>query len=55
VFKITTSGQESVISFMGNGLGSDPYSSLVNLGGTLYGTAKSGGQFKGGSVFKVTP
>jgi uncharacterized repeat protein (TIGR03803 family) len=62
IFKITTSGTETVIySFKGgSGDGAYPYAGLVNVNGTLYGTTENGGG-KGcynhegcGTVFAVT-
>jgi len=59
VFKITTSGQESVLySFAGAGAGDGayPYSGLVfDKDGNLYGTTAEGGTHSGGAVFEVTP
>jgi len=49
VFKITTSGAESVVySFEGGSAGYDPQARLLNVKGTLYGTTLD-------TVFKVTP
>lgn len=57
IYKVTTSGKEQVLhSFSGAAPdGSDPLAGLVNLNGTLYGTAFYGGKFGGGIVFKITP
>jgi uncharacterized repeat protein (TIGR03803 family) len=56
VFKITTSGTESVIyRFAGGSDGSDPGSALTNVNGILYGTTFHGGDAKGdGTVFEIT-
>ncbi len=55
VFKITTSGTESVIySFAGGSDGAHPYAGLTNVAGTLYGTTQFGGASSDGTVFKVT-
>jgi uncharacterized repeat protein (TIGR03803 family) len=35
--------------------GDEPYSSLLYVGGTLYGTTNSGGAYDGGSVFSIDP
>lgn len=59
VFKITTSGKETVLhSFGGPGSrdGADPFAGLVDVNGTLYGTTYYGnasGVY--GTVFAVTP
>lgn len=60
VFEVTPSGAEKVIyRFMGGSDGAGPEGSLVNVGGTLYGTTSFGGSGCGGSgcgtVFAVTP
>lgn len=34
---------------------SEPNASLINVGGTLYGTSRSGGLYNNGTVFKVDP
>ncbi|HLY01791.1 MAG TPA: choice-of-anchor tandem repeat GloVer-containing protein [Candidatus Cybelea sp.] len=58
VFKITTSGRETVLhSFeggSGNSDGYDPVAGLLNVGGTLYGTTYYGGAKGDGTVFKIT-
>ena len=55
-FSITPSGAETLLySFKGgSGDGEDPYAGLLNVKGTLYGTAKSGGARDDGTVFKIT-
>src|SRR5712671_4648084 len=40
-------------SFTGKNDGADPEASLVILGGTLYGTAYSGGSSNDGTVFRL--
>jgi uncharacterized repeat protein (TIGR03803 family) len=66
VFAITTSGKERVLYRFrggpgsgGSGDGSEPYASLLNVGGTLYGTTTIGGRsrygFCCGTVFALTP
>jgi uncharacterized repeat protein (TIGR03803 family) len=57
VFKITTSGAESVIhSFKGATDGFSPGADLINVNGTLYGTTEQGGASGGyGTVFSITP
>jgi uncharacterized repeat protein (TIGR03803 family) len=62
VFRISTSGKEKVLySFQSFevGDGANPVASLVDLGGTLYGTTEDGGQYvynqlSGGTVFSVS-
>ncbi len=58
VFKVTPSGVESVVySFKGAtaGDGAYPVASLINVGGTLYGTTEQGGASGYGTVFAVKP
>jgi uncharacterized repeat protein (TIGR03803 family) len=63
VFKVTTSGTESVIyRFAGGSDGEEPQASLTNVDGVLYGTTVYGGKDDGkrcvlgcGTVFKMTP
>jgi len=57
VFKITSSGKESVIhSFTGGSDGEHPgYGGLVDIKGTLYGTTPEGGTGGGGIAFSITP
>jgi uncharacterized repeat protein (TIGR03803 family) len=56
VFKITTSGNESIVyGFTGRADGGAPIGGLVELGGALYGTtSRGGGASSSGTVFKVT-
>jgi len=56
VFKITTEGAETVLySFAGGSDGNYPSASLIDLGGTLYGTTAYGGASNNGTVFKLKP
>ena len=56
VFKITTSGEETVLHSFGNpGDGKYPYAGLINVKGTLYGTATAGGAKDAGIVFTLSP
>ena len=61
VFSVTRSGKEKVLhSFGGRPDGSDPYASLSDLNGTLYGTTVTGGQYGSkyvsyGTVFSLAP
>jgi uncharacterized repeat protein (TIGR03803 family) len=55
VFKVTPGGAESVVyAFKGGGDGAFPFASLINMGGTLYGTTANGGADGDGTVFAVT-
>jgi uncharacterized repeat protein (TIGR03803 family) len=60
IFSVTTSGQENVLyRFQGSPDAEEPQASLLNLGGTLYGTTLSGGTSTRctdgcGAVFSVT-
>jgi uncharacterized repeat protein (TIGR03803 family) len=56
VFKITTSGAETVLySFKGGaGDGEDPLAGLLNVKGTLYGATFEGGANGDGTVFRIT-
>ncbi len=56
VFKVTTAGVETVLhAFKGAPDGSYPTGALINVHGTLYGTAGGGGTGNSdGTVFKVT-
>jgi uncharacterized repeat protein (TIGR03803 family) len=58
VFKVTKTGAVKVVySFGSSGAndGYEPFASLINLGGTLYGTTAGGGANSWGTVFAVTP
>jgi uncharacterized repeat protein (TIGR03803 family) len=56
VFSITPSGKETVLySFKGgSGDGEDPYATLLDVKGTLYGTTCYGGANGYGTVFSIT-
>ena len=58
VFKITKSGTETVLyNFKQGADGCCPLASVINVGGTLYGTTPGGGCSNGkdcGTVFKIT-
>jgi uncharacterized repeat protein (TIGR03803 family) len=56
VFSITTDGTENVVySFgTGSGDGKNPAAGLIDVGGTLYGTAQTGGAHGDGAVFSIT-
>lgn len=56
VFRITTSGKESVVySFNGGASdGAYPEAGLTDVSGTFYGTTSGGGRSSFGTVFKVT-
>jgi uncharacterized repeat protein (TIGR03803 family) len=52
----THAASETIIySFQGGSDGSEPFASVINVGGTLYGTTYSGGAYTGGTVFSVNP
>ena len=58
VFKVTSSGEESVLYSFGSqsGDGDQPYAGLImDKEGNLYGTTSGGGAYDSGIVFKVTP
>jgi uncharacterized repeat protein (TIGR03803 family) len=56
VFSIKASGKETVLhSFGGSGDGKYPYAGLINVNGTLYGTATAGGAKDAGIVFSLSP
>lgn len=55
VFKISSSGSESILHHFGMpGDGANPYASLTDLHGTLYGTTAGGGTNSAGTVFTVS-
>ncbi len=56
VFSITPGGTEKVLHSFGNGSdGANPYSSLIDVKGTLYGTTEVGGAHGYGTVFSLKP
>ena len=55
VFTITTSGTEKVLRSFNNRKGRRPLAGLLDVGGTLYGTAANGGAHRAGVVFRITP
>jgi uncharacterized repeat protein (TIGR03803 family) len=56
VFKTTTSGDETVLHSFGSPKdGKYPYGGLINVKGTLYGTATAGGTHDAGIVFTLSP
>ncbi len=55
VFKTTTSGKATVLhSFGAPKDGKYPYSGLINVDGTLYGTTTAGGAQNAGTVFSLS-
>ena len=44
-----------VYSFNGGSDGANPHGSLINVGGTLYGTTHNGGANHSGTVFALAP
>ncbi len=56
MFKLTIAGAETVIHAFGFGTdGNTPQCTLVELGGTFYGTTAEGGAYGYGTVFSITP
>jgi uncharacterized repeat protein (TIGR03803 family) len=59
VFSITPSGKEKVLHVFGAVAGDaeqpGPPASLLNLGGTLYGTGVGGGAYDTGALYSITP
>lgn len=56
VFSITTSGKERVLHrFAGNPDGTYPRAQLLDVHGTLYGTASNGGAYGDGIIFSLDP
>jgi uncharacterized repeat protein (TIGR03803 family) len=58
VFKIDPkTGAETVLHAFGNGSDAQSplFSSLINVGGTLYGTTFKGGKWDGGALFQINP
>jgi uncharacterized repeat protein (TIGR03803 family) len=56
VFKLDTTGAETVLHSFSGADGKIPYGTLaVDKSGNLYGTTYEGGAFGGGVVFKITP
>jgi len=55
VFSVTLSGTEKELHSFGSGSdGSFPWSSLIDVSGTLYGTTEFGGRYNAGTVFSIT-
>jgi uncharacterized repeat protein (TIGR03803 family) len=55
VFRITSSGKESVLDSFIGGDGGNPLAGLIDVNGTLYGTTFNGGASSLGTVFAITP
>ncbi len=57
VFRITKSGKETVLYSFGTSAsdGNSPRASLIDAGGTLYGTTENGGTDDDGTVFSIVP
>ena len=53
VFSISTGGDETVLHSFGGTDGAEPASNLIDVSGTLYGTA-GGGPYDFGTVFSIT-
>lgn len=55
VFSVTTTGTEKVLyRFVGGSDGANPYASLINVNGTLYGTTYKGGASDVGTVYSIS-
>jgi uncharacterized repeat protein (TIGR03803 family) len=55
IFSVTTSGTERVIQRFRGRDGAEPEARLTNVEGTLYGTTRSGGTYRAGTVFSIKP
>jgi len=56
IFKVTPTGEETVLSTFDGANGSDPSAGLIlGAGGELYGTAFFGGKHNSGVVFEISP
>lgn len=56
VFKINRAGAERILHRFGTGSdGANPYASLTDARGTLFGTTAGGGAYSAGTIFKITP
>ena len=56
VYEITASNTFKVLyRFHGRPDGTRPYSGLIDLNGTLYGTTQAGGKHNQGTIFSLTP
>ena len=55
VFGVATTGREKVLHrFHGGSDGAHPFATLINVGGTLYGTTTGGGASEQGTIFSIT-
>ena len=57
IYKISAGGGESILHHFGRdtGDGVNPYSSLIKVKTSFYGTTLQGGSANGGTVYKITP
>ncbi|MGA8325599.1 MAG: choice-of-anchor tandem repeat GloVer-containing protein [Candidatus Cybelea sp.] len=55
VFSVTPGGTEKVLHSLTEAEGYASIAGLINVGGTLYGTASKGGAYSDGTVFSITP
>jgi uncharacterized repeat protein (TIGR03803 family) len=54
-FRMTLAGRETWIHTFGNGFdGIQPFGSLIDVDGTLYGTTSKGGPYTSGTVYKIS-
>jgi uncharacterized repeat protein (TIGR03803 family) len=55
IYSITSAGVESVLHRFGQGTdGAIPYTRMIAVNGTLYGTTISGGKYDNGTVYSIT-
>jgi uncharacterized repeat protein (TIGR03803 family) len=54
IFSVTTTGEEKVLHSFNGFDGANPYSVLLDVRGTLYGTTLGGGTSANGTLFSVT-
>src|ERR1017187_2355227 len=55
VYKLDTTGHETVYSFTGGADGGLPFAGVIGSAGNLYGTAAAGGKYSRGVVFTIRP
>ncbi|HEY3676061.1 MAG TPA: choice-of-anchor tandem repeat GloVer-containing protein [Candidatus Tumulicola sp.] len=55
IFRVTTTGKETVLYSLSGDDGSDPMGRLLPAGSNMYGTASGGGVYGQGTAFRFTP